>query len=816
MTQPNPSTLPGTDPLGLPAWEQGLIEVLGAGDMDSRRFTRPAWLSLTLAGTYIKASNKPWNDSMGTPGANEFTLYRKTAASVSNTGGVKHEAFWIIKGRVDWFSKSGGGYSPHEYFWNEFWTHSRDILDAPPTPLPLDPQSFHTAAESFYNLSMWLDGSAQRIQAEIDSLGSGGSGFQGSSSQALSDALKNLHGEMKLLRQDLQTSDDWVRMLHDNGDAAQRFWTQIRQVWADFASRPENQPNTMVARAMKDIESSIDDLSRKTDGWNLSAAKNGDLTIWDNLQNWYIPIDIGDGLGSRDYDFKQPATALQQLDARMHEAFTKAAATLHLAMSERFKELRDSFERSYTNMVDLQTYVPIPPPTAGAGGNGGGANLNDILGKLGGGGGGGPKLSDVAGGGSGLGGGGGSSGLADVLGGGGGGGGGGSSRLADVGGGGGSLADALGGGGSSGLADIGGGVGGGGSPSLEDLVGGGGLEGGVGGSTGGLPSGLDLGGGAGAGAGGLTGGGVGAGGLPGGGVDLGGLTGGGVELPGGGSGVGLGGGLGGLPGLGGLNGRPGDDNQAAKPPIGVPGAGDFDEIPSPIDGLPGAGGSFPGLGGSGSGVSIPGLGGAGSGGSFPGLGGAGSGVSIPDLGGAGSGGSFPGLGGSGVGGVGGNDFFGGSAGGDLPELGGVGGVGSGSGGLTGQPSAPLPNGLMVGALGPAPVAPTSGMDGLIPGATGAAGAGGAAGGFPPMMPPMGGMGGAGGGQQEKERERTTWLAEEEEVWGTDPNVMPGVIGRDEVPDSVGERTAGSPSGPGTPASPYGPARETGRQNNRQS
>ncbi|MEV4495700.1 hypothetical protein AB0J84_08355 [Micromonospora arborensis] len=768
---------------------------------------------------------------MGTPGANEFTIYRRTASSViTNTnartgtpGGtsVSHEAFWIIKGRVDWFSKSGGGYSPHEYFWNEFWTHSRDILDTPPTPLPLDPQSFHTAAESFYNLSMWLDGSAQRIQAEIDSLGSGGSGFQGSSSQALSDALKNLHGEMKLLRQDLQTSDDWVRMLHDNGDAAQRFWTQIRQVWADFASRPEYQPNTMVERVMKDIEKSIDDLGHSTDGWNQQAWDDGKLTAWDDLESWNISIDIGDGLDSQQYDFKKPAEALQALDARMHAAFAKAAASLHLAMAERFKELRESFERSYTNMVDLQTYVPIPPPTAGAGGSGGSSNLNDILGKLGGGGGGGPKLSDVAGGGSRLGGGG-SSGLADVLGGGGGGGG--SSRLADVGGGGGSLADALGGGGSSRLADIGGGggVGGGGSPSLEDLVGGGGLDGGVGGSTGGLPSGLDLGGG----------------------VDLGGLTGGGVELPGGGSWVGLGG-LGGLPGLGGLNGRPGDDNQAAKPPIGLPGAGDFDEIPSPIDGLPGVGGSFPGLGGAGaggsfpglggSGVSIPDLGGAGAGGSFPGLGGSGvsipdlggagaggsfpglggSGVSIPDLGGAGADGSFPGLGGSGVGGVGGNDFFGGSAGGDLPELGVVGGVGSGSGGLTGQSSTPLPNGLMVGALGPAPVAPTSGMDGLIPGATGAAGAGGAAGGFPPMMPPMGGMGGAGGGQQEKERERTTWLAEEEEVWGTDPDAMPGVIGRDEVPDSVGERTPGSPSGPGTPASPFGPARGTGRQTNRQ-
>jgi hypothetical protein len=39
----------------------------------------------------------------------------------------------------------------------------------------------------------------------------------------------------------------------------------------------------------------------------------------------------------------------------------------------------------------------------------------------------------------------------------------------------------------------------------------------------------------------------------------------------------------------------------------------------------------------------------------------------------------------------------------------------------------------------------------------------------------GGAGGAGGGQAE--RQRNTWLAEDEEVWGTDPEAPPGVIGR---------------------------------------
>ncbi|MFB7614108.1 hypothetical protein [Kitasatospora sp. NPDC056181] len=45
----------------------------------------------------------------------------------------------------------------------------------------------------------------------------------------------------------------------------------------------------------------------------------------------------------------------------------------------------------------------------------------------------------------------------------------------------------------------------------------------------------------------------------------------------------------------------------------------------------------------------------------------------------------------------------------------------------------------------------------------------------PMVPPMGG--GAGGGQGEKSRQRTTWLAEDEEVWGTDSGAVSGVIGR---------------------------------------
>jgi hypothetical protein len=46
--------------------------------------------------------------------------------------------------------------------------------------------------------------------------------------------------------------------------------------------------------------------------------------------------------------------------------------------------------------------------------------------------------------------------------------------------------------------------------------------------------------------------------------------------------------------------------------------------------------------------------------------------------------------------------------------------------------------------------------------------------FPPMM---GGMGGGAGGEKPQERERQTWLAEDEEVWGTDVDAGSGVIGR---------------------------------------
>jgi hypothetical protein len=124
------------------------------------------------------------------------------------------------------------------------------------------------------------------------------------------------------------------------------------------------------------------------------------------------------------------------------------------------------------------------------------------------------------------------------------------------------------------------------------------------------------------------------------------------------------------------------------------------------------------------------------------------------------------------------------------SAGGVGGAGAGGAGAGGVGGAAGVNGLSgAGLSGGAGglssgrfVSPGTGAGGSAgatgaPGATAESGAGGI-----PMYSPMagGGMGGMGGQQQGQngERERTTWLAEDEDVWGTDPDVGPAVLGRD--------------------------------------
>ncbi|KJE19671.1 hypothetical protein FF36_06039 [Frankia torreyi] len=94
-----------------------------------------------------------------------------------------------------------------------------------------------------------------------------------------------------------------------------------------------------------------------------------------------------------------------------------------------------------------------------------------------------------------------------------------------------------------------------------------------------------------------------------------------------------------------------------------------------------------------------------------------------------------------------------------------------------------------------------GRDGTS-GLNGSGGANGSAmsGGMPFM--PMGGMGGLGGGgqgQQPKERQRNTWLTEDEDVWGTEPECAPAVVGRGDGPaDGEPDRPASPVLVPPTP------------------
>lgn len=85
--------------------------------------------------------------------------------------------------------------------------------------------------------------------------------------------------------------------------------------------------------------------------------------------------------------------------------------------------------------------------------------------------------------------------------------------------------------------------------------------------------------------------------------------------------------------------------------------------------------------------------------------------------------------------------------------------------------------------------------------------GGGAGSQMPYMPPMGGMGGGGGGggKEGQERERTTWLSEDEEVWGTDPDLAPMVLGRPTPEDTRGGGYREQQPLPGTAGRGHGPA-----------
>jgi hypothetical protein len=256
---------------------------------------------------------------------------------------------------------------------------------------------------------------------------------------------------------------------------------------------------------------------------------------------------------------------------------------------------------------------------------------------------------------------------------------------------------------------------------------------------------------------------------------------------------------------------PGGGGDGNIPPPDGGGGGGGADIPPP-DGAGGGGGADippPGGagGGDGGGTFVPGLvppggspggdgNGRGGGGGAPGGDGSfiehpgGDGVVRPDGNGSGglnippelvkggttppsrsAGGGFgsdPGAG-NGISGTGMSDGGGTDLTGAPSRIGGGtgGGIGGAAGGLGGAG----------GGLGGA-----GGSLGGAAGATGAPGAGNGSGGVPFFPPMMGGGGAGAGGDKPQERERQTWLSEDEEVWGTRVDLGPGVIGHPDDED----------------------------------
>ncbi|MFG2042302.1 hypothetical protein [Dactylosporangium sp. NPDC048998] len=276
------------------------------------------------------------------------------------------------------------------------------------------------------------------------------------------------------------------------------------------------------------------------------------------------------------------------------------------------------------------------------------------------------------------------------------------------------------------------------------------------------------------------------------------------------------------------------------------GSGGFGGFNGP--GLDGPGLDGPGLVGSGFGIgSFIGAGGPGPGGSGggsgdnrrPGVVGAGfddnleSGAGI----GSGSGTPFPldpnAIGSGGFKGLDPNAIGAGGFNGLDPN--GLGAGGSGTGGLRSLDSGGSGSGFNIGPLGtpppgytPSPIAnlPAAAVAGgafvsggenigglssamaiPTPAPGGGPGAVGGMGGMP-YMPPMGNPGGK---DNEKDRERNTWLTEEEDVWGTDLDVTAAVIGREDYEPESATQPTRRPAQPRKPEPTYEPTRGRGNR-----
>jgi hypothetical protein len=202
---------------------------------------------------------------------------------------------------------------------------------------------------------------------------------------------------------------------------------------------------------------------------------------------------------------------------------------------------------------------------------------------------------------------------------------------------------------------------------------------------------------------------------------------------------------------------PGGPGSPEMPGGGMPPGGPGGMPPGGPGGMPPGG---PGTGDLPGGMPPGGPGGGPGGPDIPGgpggiPGGPGGGPGGPDLPGGGVGGGPGGLG---------SDLAsmpGGGGGGGVPS-----GMPGGGAGLGGGAPGGMPGGAPGAGLG------SAGGPGAFPGA-GAFGKGGMGGGMPMGMP-MGA--GAGGGGNDNERERSTWLTEDEDVWGGNDDTAPPVIG----------------------------------------
>jgi hypothetical protein len=753
-------------------WESGLIEVLAAEAMDRSTFLGMPWIS-ALAATF--ASKPPTSAPTG-----QFTLY--TPLIDANNHLIKVDdgqfsnmpafpGYLVVHGSIDWFG-AGGGNSPHDHYANEFLAHTLAALKSGPEGTVLNAASFDEAAETFYNLWNWLNHAMEQVKSQLDLVGSDSSKFKGKAAGALLRTLENLHDEFNLLQKDLKSNQDWTEMLHNNASHIRQFWQELRTAWDEFYGKPE--PTETVTNVVNQL---------------MSQAQSVRLT---DLNNWNVKVDVGDGT-VRDFNILEWG-AFGKLNTDMQTNWLNHAQALDSRMSSSYGSLQDSLDWTRTNMTDPHNYLPPPGDgvTTPSGGGDGNKNLDDILKNAGGG----NKVPNLTGGGGGK--------VPNVSGGGGSGG-----NLPNIDGGGGGSLPNLGGG--TPFTGPGGGnldLSGGGGDSLDGFGGGGPVPA-LGGND-------------------PAGGGLGPGGIP----LLGGPTGNNARRTGGGSSTptlpelddftgggdvsdpagtdnqpnpidpnALGGGLNGLnavPGLGGNNpdgspvapgGGASNNGFSVSPGAGssddgfstTPGGGGSSELPTPSGGGSGfdLGPSHPLAPGSTNGFQLPASDLSGGGSSAPG--GGFDSAWNPSAPPADSGFSL--------------DPVGGSAGG-----GGAVGAPLGGGGDSRA-------GTMFGGLGPGDTA-LGGLSGA-PAAAGLAGSPGAAGGMggmPPMMPPMGGMG---GNDQDKERERTTWLAEEEEVWGTDPDVAPSVIGRDDTAPEEQEDPR-APWVPGTRPPARAPARDDRR------